>query len=143
VCKKETETEIKRRGQSSRLTSHHHHPLTAAFPSSPAFDAISQSLSTESAKEDALKSGGGAIFAFTLTNPSNAQASWYIDLKKSATVGKGTAPEGQTPDVTLIFKDEDFGKLVAGKVQAQKLFMSGGMKIRGDLMKATKAEVSE
>ncbi|KAF8423287.1 SCP-2 sterol transfer family protein [Tirmania nivea] len=113
----------------------------AAFPSSSAFDAISQALSSESAKKDALSAGGGAIFAFTLTNSSGAQESWYIDLKKSATVGKGTAPEGQKPDVTLIFKDGDFGKLVAGKVQAQKLFMSGGMKVRGDLMKATKAEV--
>ena len=57
-------------------------------------------------------------------------------------MGKGAAPEGQKPDVTLIFKDEDFGKLAAGTVQAQKLYMSGAMKVRGDLMKATKAEVS-
>lgn len=39
-------------------------------------------------------------------------------------------------------KDEDFGNLVLGKAQAQRLFMTGGLKIRGDLMKATKAEVS-
>ncbi|RPB24979.1 sterol-binding-like protein [Terfezia boudieri ATCC MYA-4762] len=113
----------------------------SSFPSSTAFDAISQALSTDSAKQEALKSGGGAIFAFTLTNPSGATESWYIDLKKSVAVGKGTAPDGHQPDVTLLFKDEDFGKLVAGKAQAQKLFMSGAMKVKGDLMKATKAEV--
>lgn len=127
----------KRQRSNTRLT-----PPAAAFPSSPAFDAISQALSSESAKRDALKAGGGAIFAFTLTNTSGAQESWYIDLKQSAGVGKGAAPEGQKPDVTLIFKDEDFGKLAAGTVQAQKLYMSGAMKVRGDLMKATKAEVS-
>ena len=42
--------------------------------------------------------------------------------------------------VTLLLSDEDFGKLVSGKVNAQKLFMSGKLKIKGDMMKATKAE---
>jgi len=57
-------------------------------------------------------------------------------------VGKGTAPEGKQPDATLLLKDEDFAKLLSGEVPAQRLFMSGGMKVRGDIMKATKAEVS-
>ena len=42
--------------------------------------------------------------------------------------------------VTLILKDEDFGKLIAGKANAQKLFMSGKLKIKGDVMKATRME---
>lgn len=42
--------------------------------------------------------------------------------------------------VTLSLSDEDFGKLVAGKTQAQRLFMSGKLKIKGDVMKATKME---
>lgn len=42
--------------------------------------------------------------------------------------------------VTLSLSDEDFGKLVAGKTQAQLLFMSGKLKIKGDVMKATKME---
>ncbi len=42
--------------------------------------------------------------------------------------------------VTLSLSDEDFGQLVQGKANAQKLFMSGRLKIKGDMMKATKAE---
>ena len=42
--------------------------------------------------------------------------------------------------VTLSLSDEDFGKMTAGKAQAQRLFMSGKLKIKGDIMKATKME---
>ena len=39
------------------------------------------------------------------------------------------------PAVTLSLSDDDFGKLVSGKTQAQRLFMSGKLKIKGDVMK--------
>jgi putative sterol carrier protein len=42
--------------------------------------------------------------------------------------------------VTLALSDEDFGKLVAGKANAQRLFMSGKLKVKGDVMKATKLD---
>lgn len=42
--------------------------------------------------------------------------------------------------VTLLLSDEDFGKLVSGKANAQRLFMSGKLKVKGDVMKATKME---
>ena len=37
--------------------------------------------------------------------------------------------------MSLSLSDEDFGKLVAGKTQAQRLFMSGKLKIKGNVMK--------
>jgi len=37
-------------------------------------------------------------------------------------------------------KDDDFAKLIAGKANAQKLFMSGKLKVKGDVMKATRME---
>ena len=42
--------------------------------------------------------------------------------------------------VFLSLSDDDFGKLASGKTQAQRLFMSGKLKIKGDIMKATKME---
>ncbi|OAK97676.1 sterol-binding-like protein [Phaeosphaeriaceae sp. SRC1lsM3a] len=111
-----------------------------SFPSSAAFDAISQSLSSSpSDRQDAIKKGG-VIFAFTLKNTSGETESWFIDLKETGTVGKGLAPEGKKPAVTLVLSDKDFGQLVAGKANAQKLFMSGKLKVKGDVMKATKME---
>jgi len=120
------------------------HPLTHlfpldAFPSSAAFDAISQSLTANPAdRKDAIKKGG-AIFSFELKKDGKSE-SWYIDLKETGTVGKGAAPEGKKANVTLVLSDEDFGKLVSGKANAQKLFMSGKLKVRGDVMKATRME---
>ncbi|KAF2868759.1 oleate-induced peroxisomal protein-like protein POX18 [Massariosphaeria phaeospora] len=114
----------------------------ADFPSSVAFDTIAQSLASNDAdRKDAVKKAG-AIFAFTLKNNSKQQ-SWYIDLKKTGTVGQGDVPEeikGSATPVTLILSDKDFGQLVAGKANAQKLYMGGKLKIKGDVMKATKME---
>jgi len=61
-------------------------------------------------------------------------------LKKEGVVGKGAAPEGGKADVTLSVGDEEFGKLVKGEANAQKLFMSGKLKVKGDVMKATKLD---
>lgn len=52
----------------------------------------------------------------------------------------GDAPAGKKADVTLSLSDEDFGKMVAGKTKAQSLFMSGKLKVKGNVMKATKLE---
>lgn len=59
--------------------------------------------------------------------------------------GKGLAKSSgsvlTTPlAVTLTLSDADFGNLVIGKANAQKLFMSGKLKIKGDIMKATKLD---
>jgi putative sterol carrier protein len=42
--------------------------------------------------------------------------------------------------VTLVLSDKDFSDLVSGKANAQRLFMGGKLKIRGNIMKATKME---
>lgn len=109
-----------------------------AFPSSTAFDAINSALQASPAERaDAVKTGN-AIFAFTLKNPAGDTESWYIDLKEKGEVRRGDpASEGKKANVSLALSDEDFGKLVAGKAQAQRLFMSGRLKVKGDVMKVS------
>ena len=119
------------------------HPLTPfplsssatdAFPSSLAFDAINSALqSSPTERADAVKKGN-AIFAFTLKNNSGDTESWHIDLKEKGEVIKGAPAKA---DVSLALTDDDFGKMVAGKTQAQRLFMSGKLKIKGDVMKVS------
>ncbi|PNY25789.1 Fatty acid-binding protein [Tolypocladium capitatum] len=108
----------------------------AKFPSSAAFDAISEALGSDAARKDAIRQAG-AVFAFTLKNKAGETESWHIDLKESGTVAAGP---GAKPTVTLSLSDEDFGHLVLGKANAQRLFMSGKLKIKGDIMKATKLD---
>ncbi|EED17379.1 lipid transfer protein, putative [Talaromyces stipitatus ATCC 10500] len=107
-----------------------------SFPASGAFDAINEALSNENDRKDAIKQGAG-IYGFTLTNSAGKEASWHIDLKNEGKVGKGL---GGKPDVTLVLSDEDFASLVAGKANAQRLFMGGKLKIKGNIMKATKLD---
>ncbi|WPH03266.1 Hypothetical protein R9X50_00614300 [Acrodontium crateriforme] len=111
----------------------------SGFPASAAFDQIAQALSSDSERQDAIKKGG-VVFAFTLKNEAGETKDWHIDLKETGKVGKGLAPEGKKAGVTLILTDDNFGKLVSGKANAQKLFMSGKLKVKGDVMKATKME---
>ncbi|POR31434.1 Fatty acid-binding protein [Tolypocladium paradoxum] len=107
------------------------------FPSSAAFDAISEALAgSDEARKDAIKQAN-AVFAFTLKNKAGETESWHIDLKDSGKVATGA---GAKPTVTLSLSDEDFGNLVLGKANAQRLFMSGKLKIKGDIMKATKLD---
>ncbi|KAK3945994.1 fatty acid-binding protein [Diplogelasinospora grovesii] len=107
------------------------------FPASAAFDVINEALnSSEADRKDAIKQGN-AVFAFTLKNSAGETESWHIDLKIKGAVGKGL---GEKPNVTLTLSDDDFGKLVTGNANAQRLFMSGKLKIKGDIMKATKLD---
>ncbi|RQM05342.1 hypothetical protein DH86_00001878 [Scytalidium sp. 3C] len=108
-----------------------------AFPSSAAFDEIKSALGASDAdRKDAIKQAN-AVFAFTLKNKAGETDSWFIDLKNEGTVGKGL---GNKPTVTISLSDDDFGKLIAGKQNAQRLFMAGKLKVKGDVMKATKME---
>lgn len=50
-------------------------------------------------------------------------------------MGKGAAPEGKKATVTLVLNDAEFQKLIEGKANAQKLFMGGKLKIKGNMMK--------
>ncbi|EAA31640.2 sterol-binding-like protein [Neurospora crassa] len=107
------------------------------FPSSAAFDAINSALTgSEADRKDAIKQGN-AVFAFVLKNAAGETDEWHIDLKNKGEVGKGL---GEKPTVTLSLSDADFASLVAGKANAQRLFMSGKLKIKGDVMKATKLD---
>ncbi|VVT58993.1 uncharacterized protein SAPINGB_P006487 [Magnusiomyces paraingens] len=69
----------------------------------------------------------------------NKTESWYLDLKKKGAVGKGTSPAGPA-DITLNVSEENFGKLVDGSASAQRLFMSGKLKVKGNVMKAASIE---
>lgn len=42
--------------------------------------------------------------------------------------------------VTLSLSDENFRKLIDGKAKAQQLFMGGKLKVKGNMMKATKLD---
>jgi len=78
-----------------------------------------------------------AVYAF---NVKGEEAGiWYLDLKNgSGKCGKGESP---TPaDATLTMDSKNFFAMFSGKLNAATAFMSGKLKISGDLQKAMKLE---
>jgi 3-hydroxyacyl-CoA dehydrogenase/3a,7a,12a-trihydroxy-5b-cholest-24-enoyl-CoA hydratase len=77
----------------------------------------------------------GTLFQFKLTDPGSA---WVIDLKN----GKGAVTEGTVdkPDVTFELADADFIGMASGKLNPQKLYFAGKLKIGGNVMAAQKLD---
>uniref|UniRef100_A0A3B4B1D4 Hydroxysteroid (17-beta) dehydrogenase 4 n=1 Tax=Periophthalmus magnuspinnatus TaxID=409849 RepID=A0A3B4B1D4_9GOBI len=81
-----------------------------------------------------------AVFGWEITKDGQNAAQWTIDLKSgSGSVHKG--PFSGKTDVTITVSDEDFMEVVQGKLNPQKAFFSGKLKIRGNIMLSQKLEV--
>lgn len=78
-----------------------------------------------------------AMYAFEVTGDEAGK--WFIDLKNgSGACGKGDAPG--TPDATFTMDANNFFKMFSGSLKPATAFMSGKMKISGDMGKALKLE---
>lgn len=78
-----------------------------------------------------------AVYQFNITG--DEKGTWFLDLKNgSGSCGEGAAP-GQ-PDAVLTMKSQNFSDMFAGKLKAAPAFMTGKLKISGDLQKAMKLE---
>ena len=73
------------------------------------------------------------VFQFKLKGPDSA---YVLDLKN----GKGSVAEGtvEKADCTLELSDADFIGMATGKLDAQKLFFGGQLKISGNVMASQK-----
>ena len=72
------------------------------------------------------------IFAFQIGDET-----WTADLKKEGKLHKGK-PAGMKPDCTMIMTEAVFIELFTGKMNAQKGFMQGKYKIKGNIMASQK-----
>lgn len=75
----------------------------------------------------------GNVFLFKLSQPESA---WTLDLKN----GEGAVHPGTvgSADCTLELSTEDFMGMTSGKLDPQKLFFQGKLKISGNLMASQK-----
>ena len=65
---------------------------------------------------------------------------WFIDLKNGAgSVGSGEPTSGAA-DVTFTLKDADFVSMFQGKLKPTNAFMTGKLKLSGDMGKAMALE---
>ncbi|NWT67513.1 HSDL2 protein, partial [Prunella himalayana] len=106
----------------------------AAMPSGPVAETfrVIQGAMTE----EYMRSTQG-VFQFELSGDGGG--TWYIDLKsKGGSAGFGKPPAAA--DVVMSMSSADFVKMFTGKLKPTLAFMTGGLKIKGNMALAIKLE---
>lgn len=104
---------------------------TSGGPVETTFDVIKGVIN-----EDIVKSTQG-IYQFDLSGEHTGV--WFLDLK----TGSGSVGQGEPPakaDVVMKMDSSDFSKMFSGKLKPTMAFMSGKLKIKGDMTLAIKLE---
>lgn len=119
-------------------------PLSRNFSTSArsySSDSASSDLTPEKVFEkvtqkvnDDLKNEINAVMSFVISGNN-----WAVDAHSSRPF-KVSAGEADKPDVTFIMDEETFVKMAKGEVKAANAFMSGKLKVKGNLGIAMKAE---
>lgn len=97
-----------------------------------AFDGIQQRMAENPAK----LAGMNAVFQFDLTGEGGGQ--YNVTVKDGAgAINQGTA---ENPNITITMSASDFLDMIAGKLNSTAAFMSGKLKIKGDMGLAMKLQ---
>ncbi|KAJ3089225.1 hypothetical protein HK102_006900 [Quaeritorhiza haematococci] len=106
------------------------------YESSKIFGAIKSGLDSASpAEKEGYVKKTKAIFQFDVKNASGKIQTWTLDLKNSGSIATGAG--ANKPDIVITVADKDFTDLAAGKLNGQKAFMQGKLKVKGQIMLAT------
>ena len=76
------------------------------------------------------------VICWNITDSGNGAGVWTVDLKN----GSGSVSEGKgtKANLTLTISDDNMVKMAEGKLNAQSAFMSGKIKIKGNMGLAMK-----
>lgn len=92
------------------------------------FEGMPQAFRTEMAGEDNL------VFQFHITGEQAGD--WWVCVENGqCTVGQGVLDQ---PTVSLTMKDQNWVAMASGQLSGAKAFMTGKLKLKGDLLAAQK-----
>jgi putative sterol carrier protein len=90
------------------------------------FDKMPQAFQAGSA------AGADVVFQFNISGPGGGD--WNVAVKNGAcAVNTGVSPK---PTCTLKLSDADFLSLMSGKLSGMQAYMTGKLKVSGDIMKS-------
>ncbi len=94
------------------------------------FDQVSEKVNKDKIQ------GMDCIYQFDITGDDGGQ--WYITIAGGdATVTQGAA---ESPSITITMEASNFINLLQGKLNPQMAFMTGKLKIKGDMALALKLQ---
>lgn len=107
-------------------------------PSKPPSGAVKETFRIVKASlSDDLVKATQAVYQFELSGEDGG--TWFLDLKnKGGDAGHGTPSE--QADVVMNMSTDDFVKMFSGKMKPTMAFMSGKLKIKGNMALAIKLE---
>lgn len=80
--------------------------------------------------------GMNAVYQWDITGDNGGK--WHVILKNDdVQIGDGLA---ESPNITLTLEDQNFMDLVTGKLNGQMAFLTGKLKIQGDMTLAMKLQ---
>jgi (3R)-3-hydroxyacyl-CoA dehydrogenase / 3a,7a,12a-trihydroxy-5b-cholest-24-enoyl-CoA hydratase / enoyl-CoA hydratase 2 len=82
------------------------------------------------------------IYAFNIKNAKNDVKTFVVDLKNNkldVVVDKNEQSKVKS-DCLIIISDKDFVELASGRANAQKMFLTGKLKVKGNIMLAQKLQ---
>merc|ERR1712144_66908 len=126
-------------GNAEYMGDHQLRCIMSDFKSTAIFKQIQEGLAgfPENERKN-LQKKTNAVFEFHVKNAGGKELVQTIDLKKDATVYEGPA-KGKA-DCIINLGDDTFADLADGKLNGQKAFMSGKLKVKGNIMLATKLD---
>ena len=113
-----------------------------AMKSEQVFTNIKQLLKCASDSQKEAYQKYNAVCLIELTDAEGNKQLWLLTLKdklEAEQIEKEKA-DGIKADARITMKDADFYDLSCGNLAGQKAFMTGKMKIKGNLMLVTKLE---
>ena len=77
------------------------------------------------------RQGRGAVGGLPVRHPGDGGGRWHADIDDGAlSVAEG---DGDAPSITITASDEDWLSIVNGRLNPQMAFMTGKLKVKGDM----------
>lgn len=106
------------------------------FQSAAIFNAIQEALKADG---PTLVNKVKGVYCFEVKGgPGGSEAKWIVDAKNGS--GSVTLNGAAKPDVTISMADSDLVDLMEGKLNPQKAFFQGKLKIKGNMGLAMKLQ---